>query len=486
MGVRKALGAGRGQLATQFLAESVLLVAASAAVGVLLASALLPAFNDAFGTDLLGGDLDGPFWLAGGLTVITVGLLAGAYPALVISGFHPGRVLRGARAASGRQTGATVRRVLVTVQFATAIGLMAVTAVVLRQIAFSVEADPGFVPKGLVYLPLSSERLGRVDPERAVPWEAALNAARAVPGVQAAVPAGTAPGQGSVEFSSPLNPERPDDISLVRVVVAGPGYSAALGVPLVAGTDRSRIASGAVINETAAEAMGWTPEEAIGKTVRVGYDFTVAGVVKDFHFASTREKIKPLVIAAASEATPFLQRYGGVLARLDPATKDAALSSLERAWGDLVTDMPFEPVIVEEVMSELYEAERRLSRILGAFASIAAVVACLGLIGLAAYTAERRAKEIGVRRVLGASTSEVVVLLTREYAALVALGAAVAIPPAAYALSRWLEGFAYRISLGPGVFAAVVLLALLLALAVVAAQALHAAWRDPARVLRLD
>ncbi|MGB3544797.1 FtsX-like permease family protein, partial [Rubrivirga sp.] len=455
VGVRKAVGAGRWGVAAQFLTESVVLTLVSALVAVGLAAIVLTPFNDAFGSDLLLADLGGGFVLAVVMAATVVGLVAGAYPALFLSGFRPAHVLRGALSSTGRPSGSGLRRVLVVTQFVVAIGLLAGTGVVLRQIAFTTESDLGFVKDGLVWLP-ATEGLSYGGEREATPWQAMRDAALAVPGVSVAVGADATPGQMSFVYSLPADPSRPEESFSFTVVSANPGYADALGAELVAGSDLEDDRPSALLNEASAELLGWTPEEAVGKALQIEEEMVVAGVVGDYAYESMRNAIGPIVIHTATTEDGAARQYQGILTRVEPGQMGPALEGLEAAWAEIQPDLPFEPQFVDENIAGLYDADRRLSRVLGGFALVAVLVACLGLVGLAAYTAERRRKEIGVRRVLGATVRQVVVLLTREYAGLVVIGAAIAVPLTVVGVQRWLDGFAYRVALGPGLFVGVV------------------------------
>lgn len=488
VGVRKAVGASRGRVAAQFLTESALLTVLAALMAFGLTALVLSPFNDAFGSDLVLADLDGGFVLAVLAASVVVGLLAGAYPALMLSGFSPARVLRGAFSASGRPSGNGLRRVLVVVQFVVAIGLLAGTGVVLRQIAFTTKGDLGFEQDGLVWMPVTEGGLsyGALGEPEATPWQALRDAALAVPGVQAAIGADATPGKMVFSYSLPADPSRPEEVFSFTVASAAPGYADILGAELVAGADLDPSRPTVLLNEASAELLGWTPEEAVGKPFKISGDATVAGVVGDFTYESMRNPIGPVVIHTASAEEDAGPQYQGVLVRIEPAQMQLALERLEAAWAEIRLDIPFEPEFVDENIAGLYDAERRLSRVLGGFALVAILVACLGLVGLAAYTAEQRRKEIGVRRVLGASARQIVGLLTREYAVLVTVGALIAVPLAVVGVRQWLEGFVYRVSLGPGLFVGVVALTLAVALAVVGSQALRAATADPIRALRSE
>lgn len=481
VGVRKALGAGRAQIAGQFLAEAVVLTVLSGAVALGLAALALPAFNEGFGTELALADLDLGFVAAALAAAVAVGLLAGAYPAGVLARFDPAVVLRGASSRSGRPSRNVLRRALVAVQFAVAIGLVAGTAVVLQQIRYTSATDLGFVADGVVAVPMKPGR------GPAAPWRAAADAFRRSASVAAVVPADEYPGSVRTRFTFPLEGSETEFMA-VAPINAEPGYLDLLGIELVAGRDVRDTDDAALVNEAFVETVGWDgPEAALGETVSLVDEVPIVGVVEDFHFASMRSEVEPAVILQSQsldggEAT----EYAGVLVRFAPGAVEAGLADLRRIWDGLGTGQPFEPEFVDESVAEMYEADRRLAGVLGGFALVAVVVACLGLVGLAAYTAQRRTREIGVRRALGATVGQVVRLLSREYAALVAVGAVVAVPAAVLLLDRWLDGFAYHVPLGPGLFVAAVALTLALALAVVGVQAARAARVPPTESLRAD
>ncbi len=481
VGVRKVLGAGRAGVAMQFLAEAAVLTLASGAAALVLAAFALPTFNDGFGTELVLADLDAAFIGAVLLASVVVGLLAGAYPAFVLARLDPATVLRGGATRSGRPSRNVLRRSLVAAQFAVAIGLLASTGVVLQQIAFSSGSDLGFAPEAVVSLPVGSGRGADV------PWQPLLDGVRQSAHVQAAVATNGYPGAVSNWFEVQKE-DNPNEGIVVANIEAEPGLVDALSLGLVSGRDLREGEKAALVNEALVREMGWdSPEAALGKTIAHSQEVTVVGVARDFHVGSMRDKIMPAILV---ENVPYdegrAKAYRYVLAKVAPGRMTAALADMETAWERTGTEKPFDPLFLDETVANLYKAERSLAGILGAFSLVAVLVACLGLVGLAAYTAQRRTREIGVRRALGASVGQIVALLSREYALLVAAGAAIAVPLSVWLVGRWLDGFAYRISLGPGLFVGAVALTLAIALAVVGVQAARAARVPPTRALRAD
>ena len=480
VGVRRTVGAGRGQVAAQFLAESVLLASAAFGLGLALAWSALPSFNALFGTDLgLGG---GPTLVALAGAAVGVGLLAGSYPALVLSGFRPTEVLRGAGAdASG---GARLRNGLVVVQFAVAVALLICTGVVYQQLQYTQAKDLGFEGEQVV---VAEVPRGQGDAFR----ERVLGHAS----VASASLAESVPGQFYLTMGAEAGQVAPgadveDDTAIrFRPAVADTSYVETLGLEIIAGRDvdpqrASDQQEAHLLNETAAEALGWTPGDAAGQPFSLDGDpGRVVGVVRDFHTASLHEPIRPVVIQF--QALESMSASPQLVVRLAGGSVAAGMEHLRAQWDGLSAD-PFSYAFLDERFAAMYEAERRLGRVFALFAGIAIAVACLGLFGLAAYAAERRRKEIAIRKVLGATAQSVVALLSTDFLRLVALALVVAAPVAYVLMQRWLEDFAYRIDLGPGVFVLAIAATLAVALATVSAQALRAAWMDPAPTLRSE
>jgi putative ABC transport system permease protein len=480
VGVRKTLGAGRGGLAAQFLTESVLLALIAGGAAVALAAALRAPFNTLFGADLAPGDLDVPFVLAALGLAVTTGLVAGLYPALVLARQRPVTALSGS-SGRGRPSTARLRQTLIVVQLVIAIGLLGGTGVVLQQLEFAQTSDPGYDASGLVAVDLGGARLsGR--------WEAAVQALQALPDVEDVAGTREYPTRTGGLIAAPVGGEGGPVVTFNNMD-GEPGYLRVLGARLLAGRllDERDAKGAIVLNETAVHELGWTAAEATGERFLFnGRERTVVGVVADQHVDSFREPIGPVMVGIAEPWGDRPLTYGRLLVRLRPGALASGVEAVRAALLDLGTEAPPEVEFLDEAVAGLYEAERRLGGVLGAFAGIAVVLACLGLFGLAAYTAQRRTKEIGVRKVLGASVASLVALLSREFVALVLVAFVVAAPVAYLALGRWLDGFAYRVDLGPGVFLLAGGLALVTALATVSVHAVRAANADPVKSLRYE
>jgi putative ABC transport system permease protein len=481
VGVRKTMGASRGPLVAQFLGESVLTVGLALVVAFLLVAVVLPWFNEVSGKALGFGALFSPVGVALLLgLVLVVGLGAGSYPAAVLSRFDPAQVLKGDfRTSPG---GARLRQALVVVQFAVSVALIAGTLVVVEQHRYMLGRDLGF----------DGERLVVVDaraipaPERIRRADAVREALLAVPGVSHVTASSSTPGQLLPLLLTTAEGLGEGDSRRMNFVYADHDYAETYGLRLAAGRYPSRMyetdaSEAALLNEAAVTGLGWTPEEALGRWVSMGGNQrTVVGVVRDYHHRSLHTPVEPMVIMSIP---PSHQR---LTLRLEPGSLPGALNGVRDAWASQFPGTPFEYAFVDDTFEGQYAQEARLTAIVGTFAGLAILIACLGLFGLAAYMTAQRRKEIGVRKVLGASAASVVVLLSRRFAALVALGFALGAPLAYWGMSRFLADFPYRIALGPTVFLAAGALALVIALATVSGQALRAAHADPVRALRSE
>ena len=487
VGVRKSLGALRGGLAAQFLAEAVVLAVVSLGAAVVLAALALPALEALTGKPLSLLDL-GPWWLGvAGLTVVT-GLLAGAYPAFVLSGFRPAEVLKG-RFATGRR-GATLRRGLVVVQFGISVALIAATVVVFAQLQYVEGRDLGLDLGGeateLVTVPFAGDstvvsRLGVIQDR--------LSDLPGVVGVTASVAAPTTGGPGATGAV-----DGPDGVSreaTVDFVIADADYADVYGLTVLAGrAPREPAAEDGpreyVLNETAVRAVGYAePEGALGQSAGFwGMPGTVVGVVRDYHIRGLQQAVDPLAITTASGGIATFQNVLTLRVRRDglPAT----LVAVGGVWADLAPTRPFTYSFLDEDFAAEYAAEREFGRLFAVFAALAIAIAVLGLFGLAAHAAQLRRKEIGVRRVLGASVADVVVRLTRGTVGLVAVGVALAAPAVVWGMSRWLDGFAYRTDVGWEPLAVAGLAVLAVAVATVGGLSARAAAADPVHALRAD
>ena len=482
VGLRKVVGARRGQLIAQFLGESVALALLAGGWAVALAAAALPLFNAHLGTALTLAPLTTPPWWLGGVGgLLLVGIVAGSYPALYLSAFQPIRVLKGqGQPGAGA---ARLRQGLVVVQFALSTLLLIGTAVVYQQLRYTQTADLGFEESQLVVLPLRGEmRQARETLKAELLANPLIEAATFHYGTPGDIVAGD-------------DIRRPGDTQETGInhFLIDPDFADTYQLDFAAGRnfDRERpaeIASGFLLNETAVTLLGWaSPEEAVGQPLAWamwGQDSTktgpVLGVVEDFHFRSLHETVAPVVLHV------YPSSFSSLTVRVRPGAVPEALDALRAEWATLAPDWPFEYTFLDEQLAAQYASERRFGWVFGGFALFAIAVACLGLLALAAFMAERRTQELGVRKVLGASVPHLIGLLTKQFLWLVGTGFVIAAPLAYLLMDRWLSTFAYHIALRPGVFLLAGLLVLALACLTVGYQAVRAALVNPVVALRRE
>ena len=478
IGVCKVVGGVRRQLILQFLTESMVLSVISAGVGLLLAYALLPWFIQLSGRPMELSMVRHPqlAWMLTGVTV-TVGLVAGLYPALVLSGFHPIQVLR-SRVKLGGSNYFT--RGLVTLQFVLSIGLMISTVIILRQVDFMQSKDLGLTRENTIGV-----RLRDVDPLRAFSrLKLALAADRSVLGVTASeMKIGDRGQMGDLyDFGGVQDGviEFPVDAGFIPV----------MGVRLLAGRNfdpgiRSDTVGNVIVNETLVRReFGLTPQAAIGKRFMDPNNHqykTIIGVTADFNFESLTRKVRNQMFMMPARFQP-----GFVYVHLRSGDPAPTIEALGAAWRRIAPELPFEYSFLDADFDNFYRSETRWSHIIACAGGISIFLACLGLFGLAALAAANRLKEIGIRRVLGASAMEIIGLLTGGFLPMVMVAALVASPVAWYFMNKWLQGFAYRTDIGWATFGLTALVALGIAYMTIGIQAFRAARTNPVKNLRTD
>lgn len=486
VGVRKTLGAGRTELVAQFMMEAVVLAVLAGVVALAMGQGMLHYFEQLAQANLSGTIVFDPVVVSLLLLgALVTGLVAGAYPALVLSGFKPVRVLGGSFDA--RPEGQWLRHVLVVTQFAASIALIAGTFVVYNQLTYVQSKNLGFDREHVVTLPLMRPLKSSIRPfHRELQSVAGVNQVSAVsslPGEQ----------HGGYSFSQVgREGEGRSFPGLVSGLISEPGIVDALGLNLIAGErlpespNYSIEAQGTpfLINETIAKGIGWSAQEAIGQPLtlneRAGY---VRGVVADFHVASLRSAIDPVVLFMEQDGLYALDH---AVIRLDGDQIPSVLREIERVWGQFAEGIPFSYSFLDDQYEALYRAEQRTGRVLGVISVLAVFVACLGLLGLAAYTTQRRMKEISVRKVLGATVPQILMLLSRNVLILVGVSFVIAVPLAYVASKTWLEQFAYATSVGVTPFLVAGGVTALMATAATMIQSMKAANANPARVLQRE
>jgi putative ABC transport system permease protein len=474
VGLRKTVGASRAQLVGQFFGESFLFTAIAMVLSVLLALGALPFFNSLAGKAIGPGDLrDGLIVGFMAAVLLLVGLGSGSYPAISISGFRPtGALKRSDRDGSGR---ALLRKALVIGQFAVSIALIIATAVVLDQLDFLRNRKLGFVKDHVVVIPVREKSI-RTDIET-IKADLKRN-----PGVLSAslaigVPGGTVAGD-AIDL---MTGEGRKKVTL-RMIYADYDYIKTMGMEIAEGRDFSRDMGtddreAIIINEAAVRGLGLrTPlETRFEWNEKKG---RVIGVVKDFQFQSLRDEITPLVIQI------FPNGARVVAVRIRPDHIPETLAFLESRWKVFDPSHPFEYAFMDKTFDSIYRGEERLAGIFRTFALLAIFIACLGLFGLALYTVEQRTREIGIRKVLGASLGKIAVLLSKEFMLLVLMANVLAWPAAFYVMRRWLQNFAYRVEIRPGIFLASAGAAFVIALITISYHTLRAALADPVKSIR--
>jgi putative ABC transport system permease protein len=471
IGIRKVTGADRPQLIRQFLGESLIFAFLALAAALGLARLGLAAFNAVAGIDLAYADLLDPrfLFLVAGAT-LAVAVLAGAYPAFLLSAFQPTRVLK-EHAASGRK-GSRLRDALVAAQFAASIALIVCALVVAAQLRFIESQRLGYDRENVLIIPLR-------EPETRAKAPALKAEFLRLPEVESvsvtsALPTDIRSRMVNQVFVSDTGEKIKGEFRFDYVDEA---FLEVFKVELAAGRNfLPGDTNAALINETFARTAGW--KEPLGKELDFMEKTPVIGVVKDFHFETFHRPLSPLAL---------FPEAGNMLAvRTRPGDLPKTIAALERAFKATTTTQPWDFSFFDQEYDALYKKERRAGRVFGAFAALAVFIAVLGLLGLAAYAAERRTKEIGIRKVLGASSLRLAVKMSREFVVLVLVANVVAWPVAYYAMSRWLRQFAYRTGLGASFFVLAAAGALLFALVTVGVQTLRAASADPVESLRYE
>jgi putative ABC transport system permease protein len=482
VGLRRVVGAERRQLVAQFLGEAVLFALAAMGMALVAVRLALPALNVLTGAELSWRDLVSPATLAlWGAGAVGVGLAAGLYPAFLLSSFRPVTTLRGGLA-RGR-SGLVLRTVLVVVQFSISSALIVGTLFMQKQFRFMKGQDLGFDKTQKLVVPLRGGISVRTN------YADVKNAFRGGPGVKGVALSSTVPGRTVSNFAIEIAGQADNKNQSMFHLYFDDEFVPLYGIPLVAGRAFEKdlatdVAETFLINEAAVKAFGWSrPEEALGKRLRTGYGgrtLTIIGVTKDFHYRGLQAPVEPL----AMEFNPAM--FSSLTIEVEAAGVAAARSFVERTWKEIFPGRPFESFFLDADFDRQYRADERAGRIFGAFMILGLFVACLGLFGLASFTAESRTREIGVRKVLGASSASVVALLSRQFAVWVLAADLLAWPAAYLFVDRWLRNFAYRTSIGWETFALSGLAVLGLALLTTSLQTVRAASADPAVSLKYE
>lgn len=475
IGVRKVVGAVRSVLIRQFVGEAILLTCFAAVVAMVIVMLLLPLFNSVTQKQIEFPYGQGKFWL--GLLVLTLitGILSGSYPALFLSSFNPVKVLKGAVKLSNGA--AWFRKGLVVFQFVLSVVLIIGTIVISKQVNYIQKKNLGYDRENLIYIPLE----GDLPAKYKIFKDEGLN----MPGIQQITRISDAPTNfGSSTSGIRWDGKDPNVNVMFTQVSVGYDFVKTMKLKLVEGREFSKDFAtdsvGYIINETSLKRIGY--KNPIGKPLTMwGKKGTIVGVLKDFHFNSLHDPILPLIIHYGEQ-----DNFGMALLRTKPGETKQALASAEKLCKELNPNFQFTYYFADAEYQKQYVSEQVVGKLSNAFAFLAIFISCLGLLGLAMFTAEQRIKEIGIRKVLGASVSSLFALLSKEFLILVLIALLIASPLAWLATHKWLEGYSYRTTLDWWVFALSAVIAVFIALVTVSFQAVKAALMNPVKSLRSE
>lgn len=478
VGVRKVMGSAKSHLIKQFLSESVMVTFAAMLLAFALIALLLPYFNGMAGKRIeLDYFLNYKFFLLISALIFFVGILAGIYPSFFLSSFNPVKVLKGA-VVKGKQKN-ILRSGLIVFQFFVSTALIIATAIVYQQLNFMHNKRLGYDKEQVLFLPD-----GRLLDKSQDAFKQELSKDSRV---MASSISRSVPGDNFIDGTQvhPVNENGNGAEIHMNIYHVDYDYLATLGMQVKQGRYFSKElptdSAAVVINEEAAKQLGWDQSTAIGKTiVRSGQqNYKVIGVLNDFHYTSAKEKIAPLMMMLGGN-------YGGLVVKIKTTEVTGFLNDLKTKWNSFSPKGPLSYYFLDEKFASLYASELRTQQIFSAFALIAILIAALGLFGLSAFVIEQRTKEIGIRKVLGASVQQLLLLVSREFLALVVIAFLIAIPATYWAMHKWLESYAYRIEIGTGVFVMAGCVAVLIALLTISFQAVKAAISNPVKSLRTE
>ena len=485
-GIRKVLGATRSQLTIQYLSETFLLTCTAAVIAFVFVQLLQPVFNGFTGKSLSLAVLNrGWFWMAAIAFIIGGSLLSGSYVAFVLSSFNPIATIRGR--IGNAVNGFSLRKVLVIFQFSISIVFIIATIVLYLQLQYMQKSSHGLNLKQLLVIKgptVSSEG-------QAAKNDAFKNALARLPFIKKNAASNNVPGQGynfSTAGITSLNPQKGDEKNNYKMFICDNNYFDTYGIAFTQGKSFTaddansgwRNSKKVLINEKAAAQLGFAANENIvGKKILWETEYEIAGVVKDYNHLSMRQAIDPMIFLPSVSFVYFT-------VQTDAANMQEKINALQQLYRQYFPGNPFDYFFADETYNRQFNTEQQLGKVFIASALLAVLIACLGLFGLAAYTAQQRVKEIGIRKVLGASVASITQLLSKDFIKLVIISFCIASPVAWWAMNKWLQDFAYRINLDWWIFLVAGLLAVLIAWLTVSFQAIKAAVANPVKSLRTD
>ncbi len=479
VGIRKSLGSTRSQLIRQFLGETGLVTVFSVGIALLIAQASL-GFLNPFLEEQLSLLSNPMIWVYLAATTIVVSLLSGLYPSFVVSSYKPALALKNVMG-NKQSSGYNLRRALVVVQFGISQIFIIGTIVLINQMEYLVNKDLGFRKDAVINVPIpvseSPTAEGGTSKMRTL-----KNQVVQLSGVEQASLNASAPSSGSVSGTR-FQIEGREDEYRTQVKQIDGDYIETFKLELIAGENLKDLdtAHGFLVNKRLAEVAGYTPQEIVGKVLAMwGRRLPVVGVVKDFHTVSLTEEIPPVVMMNR------IRGYENLSVKLNPATMQSSIKEIENYWEALYPEAIFSFNFLDEQIREFYDSQRRMSVLVGIFASMAILIGCLGLLGLATFMANQKTKEIGIRKVLGASVQSIFFIFSKEFAVLIVIGFVIAVPFAWYMTSQFLEQFQYKITLGPLVFFAGMAITAIIAFVTVGYRSLKAATLNPVESLKCE
>jgi putative ABC transport system permease protein len=483
VGLRKTMGAYRSSLIVQFLGEAMVIVVLAIVLSLGIVQFLLPIFNQLTSKDInFSNENIGFFFAALAAIAIITGVLAGSYPAFYLSSFQPAKVLKGNTVLNN--SGSLMRKSLVVFQFVIAITLVCGMIMITRQLNFMQEKDLGFDAHNKLILPLRSD-----------PVKANLNALNQeilkISSVKNSTASNYIPG-GNIWHDFTLYPEGSsmERGVMIKNVKIESNFLDAMGIKLVAGRSftenrESEVQNKIIVNETAVKQLGMTASSAVGQTLysdrgtgRAAYE--IIGVMEDYHQISVREEIFPVLFFMA----PAITSHSFLVVNIENKDASSTIAAIENIWKSVNPETPFEYTFLDENIRKQYDDDKRVSAIITGFTIIAMIISCLGLYGLSTYMAERRFKEIGVRKVLGATITEITGMMSGEFVRLVIIAFIIAVPVGWYAIHSWLENFAYKAPIDAWIFVGAGVSALAIALLTVSFESVKAASANPVKALR--
>ncbi len=481
VGVRKVLGASRQQLVVQFLTESLLIVFLSILIALMLIALVLPLFNQLAEKEMVFSDLISyGFVILLVSTGVVVGLIAGLYPALYLSSFRPSLVLKGS--GSGKSGKQIIRRGLVVFQFALGAALIVGALMVTRQFNFMQSKEPGFEESRVIVMSTKQVMLQK--------FEAFRTEVLSNPAIEGFTVMNDIIGEDHNVFEYNYEGIPPGQWQYLPTLIVNEEFVETMGLEIVAGRDFSRDiksddTAAVLVNETLIREMGWgSPQEALGKrmTTPRGRE-RVVGVLKDFHYVSLNEPIRPFVLDMIKSQGFWVQEFA---VRVADGKTEAALNHLEAVWNKFAPQFPFDYFFLEERLDRLYQGQNTLRILVSLFSIIAVAIACIGLFALSSLSIEQRTKEIGIRKILGAEPLSLMKLIGGEFLALVGIAFLLAVPFSYWALNQWLNDFAYRIDFNWGAVIFAGFISLLVAALTISFHAWKVTLTDPVKSIRYE